>query len=108
MWLPDIVHLPAVMLLVMVVASGIALPVAVPFSLSIAHSSVVQWMAAFGVLIGTAVATFVTWFGFRASRRSLPTVRFLGVTSRIWSMAIPLGYFTGLAFGVYLFLLFYI
>jgi hypothetical protein len=108
MLLPEIVHLPAVMLLVLVVITGVALPVAVPFAASIAQSSVGQWAAAFGVLLGTGIATWTAWFGFRASRRALPTGRFLGFTSRIWSIAIPLAYFTGIAFGIYLCVLFYV
>ena len=108
MVLPDIVYLPAVMLLAMVVVTGVALPVAVPFAASIGHSSVSQMAAAFAVLIGTVVATLTTWFGFRASRRALPTGRFLGFSSRIWSVAIPLAYFTGVAFGIYLCVLFYV
>jgi len=108
MLLPEIVHLPAVMLLVMVVATGVALPVAVPFAAGIAQASVGQWAAAFGVLAGTVVATLTTWFGFRASRRALPGGRFLGFSGRIWSVAIPLAYFTGIAFGIYLCVLFYI
>lgn len=106
--LPEIVHLPAVMLLVMAVASGIALPVAVPFAISLAPSSISQWAGTIGVLVGTIISTYTTWFGFRAARKSLPTAQFLGFSSRLWSVAIPLGYFTGFAFGVYLLFLFYI
>ena len=107
MLLPEIVHLPAVMLLVMAVVSGIALPVAVPFAASLTHTSIGQWAASFGVLVGTLVATLTTWFGFRAARRSLPTARFLGFSGRLWSVAIPLAYFTGVGFGIYLCALFY-
>jgi len=81
MFLPEIVHLPAVMLLVMVVVTGVALPVAIPFAASIDHSSVGQWATVFGVLFGTVVARFTTWFGFRASRRALPTGHFLGFST---------------------------
>ena len=108
MLLPEIAHLPAVMLLVMVVVTGVALPVAVPFAASIAHSSVGQWATAFGVLLVTVVATLTTWFGYRASRRTAPTGRFLGFSSRIWSIAIPLAYLSGVAFGIYLCVLFYV
>ena len=108
MLLPEIVHLPAVMILVMVVVAGVALPVAVPFAATFGHGSVGQLATAFGVLIGTVVTTLTTWFGFRASRRALPTGRFLGFSSRIWSVAIPLAYFTGIAFGIYLCVLFYV
>jgi uncharacterized membrane protein YdcZ (DUF606 family) len=96
------------MLLVMIVVTGVALPVAVPFAANIGHSSAAQLAAAFGVLIGTVVATLTTWFGFRAARRALPNGRFLGFSSRIWSVAIPLAYFTGIAFGIYLCVLFYV
>jgi len=108
MLLPEIVHLPAVLLLVIIVVTGVALPVAVPFAVSIAHSSVGQWATAFGVLFGTVVATLTTWFGFRASRRAQQSTRFLGFSSKIWSVAILLAYFTGIAIGVYLCVLFYV
>ena len=107
MLLPELAHLPAVMLLVFVVASGVIFPVAVPFAVSLGHSSVGQLVAAFGVLVGTVVAMLTTWFAFRTARRSQPTARFLGFSSRIWSIAIPLAYFTGIAFGIYLCMLFY-
>ena len=107
MLLLELAHLPAVILLVLVVAAGVTVPVAVPFAVSIGHSSVGQSAAAFGVLVGTVVATLTTWFGFRKARTSQPTSRFLGFSSRIWSVAIPLAYFTGVAFGIYLCALFY-
>jgi len=108
MLLPELAHLPAVILLVMVVATGVALPLAVPFAAGLGHSTIGQWAGAFGVVAGTVVATVVTWFGFRASRRSPHEAHFLGFSRRIWSIAIPLGYFTGVGFGVYLCVLFYI
>jgi len=107
MLLPELLHLPAVMLLVLVVATGIIFPMAIPLAASIGHSSAGQLCAAFGVLVGAVVATLTTWFGFRTARRSLPTACFLGFSSRIWSIAIPLAYLAGIGFGVYLCVLFY-
>jgi hypothetical protein len=104
MLLPEILHLPAVMLLVMVVGSGISLIAGIPFAIHTAHSSLAT---AFGVLVGLAVANLTTWYGFRAALKAKPNAHFLGFTSRIWSITIPLAYCSGIAFGVYLFILFY-
>lgn len=104
MLLPEILHLPAIMLLVMAMGSGISLIAGIPFAIQTAHSSLAT---AFGVLIGSAVANLTTWYGFRAAHKAKSNARFLGFTSRIWLIAIRLAYFSGIAFGVYLFILFY-
>jgi hypothetical protein len=105
--LPEIVHLPAIMLLVMVVGSGIAMPAAVPFALSVAHSPDGSWLTAIGAIVLAVIANLTTWFGFRRARRALPTAHFLGFSSRIWSIAIPLAYLAGVGNGIYLCALFY-
>jgi hypothetical protein len=106
MFLPEIIHLPAIILLVLVVVSGIALPTAVPFAVT--HSSPGQWGLAFGAVLGAVGTNLGAWFGYRAARRALRNTCFLGFTSRLWSVGIPLAYIAGLGFGIYLCFLFYV
>jgi len=108
MLLPELLHLPSAILMAVITASGVLLPVSVPFAASLTQSSGDKWIHALGVIMVTVTSALATWFAFRTARRSTPTGRFLGWSGRIWTVAIPLAYFTGMAFGTYLCFLFYV
>ena len=105
MLLPEIVHLPAIILLVMVVGVGIALPVAIPYALGIGHAG--NWGLAIGVIAGAAVSNLVVWFSFRAAFRASATASFLGFSRLVWLAGMVLSYLAGLGLGIYLLVLFY-
>jgi len=104
MLLPEILHLPAVMLLMMTAGSGITIIMGIPFAVHVFHSS---FLLALATLILSAIANLTVWYGFRVARASRSDAKFLGFTRNIWLIGIPLSYFSGIAFGVYLLVLFY-
>jgi hypothetical protein len=106
MLLPEIVHLPAIILLVMVVGAGTTLPTAIPYALGIGRSG--NWGLAVGVIVGAAVSNLVVWFSFRAALRAARTANFLGFSRSVWLAGIALSYLAGLGQGIYLLAQFYL
>ena len=108
MLLPEIVHLPAVLLLALVVVSGTAVVTVIPFVAALLRVADGQWLSAVGAVIGTLLLNAAAWFGFRTALRGEASSRFLGFSSRLWLIGVSLAYLTGVGFGIYLCFLFYL
>jgi hypothetical protein len=108
MLLPEIIHLPAVLLLAATLGSGIALSAVVPYAAHLLHDSPRSWPTALAAVLISLSATRLIWYAFRVARKAGPDARFLGFSSWIWKVSIPIAYVTGVGFRIYLSVMLYL
>ena len=104
MLLPDLLHLPTIILLALVMGSGFTitfLPACIEYGFSGTHE---HMLSAVGFAAMIATANFLSWFGFRSARRASATASFVGTSRGVWLFTIPIAYCIGLGFGIYLFI----
>ncbi|MEP6663735.1 MAG: hypothetical protein ABJC04_08735 [Verrucomicrobiota bacterium] len=104
--MPELVHLPAIILLALVVATGVSFPASILFAIK-TFQSTSDRPTAIAALVAALGVNLVTLFCFRCARNASASAFFLGLGSKIWLIAISLGYLTGFGFGIYLWFLFY-